>query len=192
MKTSERKIKKNIPFEALPAQLRQLADALDGRAGELSTEWADLPSPIAKLEVKGKAQGDEWTLKIKIKAEPIASLETLPAEVAAASHPTPSPAGQSDLDYKHLKKQMKVAFKEIGASLAAKKRPKQDALETFLSASDLMMTFTGVAYGEDHYPAYRKACQALRTAYEIENMAALKAAYETLAQLKKESHQACK
>ena len=192
MKNSERKIKKNISFGKLPAQLRHLADALDGRSDALPSEWRDLPNPIAKLEVKGKAQGDNWALKIKIKAESTSDPEPLPAENTTAAHVTAPPAGKNDLDYKQLKKKMKVAFKEIEASLAANKQPAQEALEAFLRASDLMMTFSGAAYGEVHYPAYRNACQALRAAYEIPDMAALKTAFATLAQLKKDCHRNCK
>jgi XXXCH domain-containing protein len=192
MKDSERKIRKNIPSRELPTQLRHLADALDGRTGELPSEWSDLPFPIAKLEVKGRAHGDNWALKIKIKAESASSPEPLPAENAKAVHTTPPPAAKNDLDYKQLKKKMKVAFKEIETSLAANKQPAQEALEAFLRASDLMMAFSGAAYGDAHYPAFRNACQTLRAAYEIPDMAALKAAYATLAQMKKDCHQACK
>lgn len=192
MKDSERRIKKNIPFEELPAQLRHLADALDGRSDELPSEWSGLPVPIAKLDVKGRAHGDNWALKIKVKAESASSPEPQPAQTAQAARATQTPVGWNDLDYKQLKKKMKVAFKEIEASLAARKQPAQEALEAFLSASELMMTFSGAAYGEAHYPVYRKACQALRAAYEIPDMAALKAAHAALAQLKKDCHQACK
>ena len=192
MKNSERKIKKNISFGKLPTQLRHLADALEGHTGELPSEWNDLPDPIAKLEVKGRAHGDNWALKIKIKAESASDPQPLPAENATAAHVTTQPAGKNNLDYKQLKKKMKVAFKEIEASLAANKQPAQEALEAFLRASDLMMGFSGAAYGEAHYPAYRNACQALRAAYEISDMAALKTAYDTLAQLKKDCHRNCK
>ena len=192
MKNSERKIKKNISSGELTTQLRHLADALDGRSDELPSEWSDLPFPIAKLEVKGRAHGENWALKIKIKAESTSDPEPLPAENATAAYVTAQPAGKNNLDYKQLKRKMKVAFKEIEASLAANKQPAQEALEAFLSASELMMTYAGPAYGEAHYPAYRRACQALRAAYEIPDMEALKAAYATLAQLKKDCHQACK
>ena len=113
-------------------------------------------------------------------------------ETAQAARAAPPPAGKNDLDYKQLKKKMKVAFKEIEASLAAHKQPDREALEAFLRASDLMMAFSGAAYGEAHYPAFRNACYALRAAYEIQDMAALKTAYATLAQIKKDCHQACK
>jgi XXXCH domain-containing protein len=192
MKDFERKIKMNIPFAEVPTHLRHLADAVEGQTGGLPSEWADLPDPIAKLEVKGRARGGTWDFKIKIKAEPIASPGSQQTAMPETAHATPSLASGRNIDYTQVKKRMKAAFKSIGESLAVQKLPEKALLEAFMTASNQMMTFTGAAYGEAHYPDFRKACRALRASYETPDLEAFKTAYAALAQLKKDCHKACK
>lgn len=192
MKEGERKIKKKIAFAEIPAQLRQLADAIEGRASDLSSEWLDLPESITKLEVKGKARDSAWKLKVKIKAEPIANYEAQQTVRPKNTTTIPSPAAGSDEGYKQIKKRMKTTFKSIGESLAAEKLPGEAIVEAFVAASHQMMTFTAAAYGEAHYPEFRKACLTLHTACESHNLEALKTAYATLIRLKKDCHNSFK
>lgn len=192
MKVSERKIKKHIPFADLPAQLRRLADALEGQTGKLPAEWQQLPCPIAKLKVTGESQGGEWKVKIKIKAEPAASPEALPAEVPHTAPAPLAPPAASSVDYKQLKKRMKASFRDIGKTLEGQKLPSQTVMEAFLADSDRMMAFSGEKYGASYYPAYRQACQALRAAFGASDLEAFQTVYTALARLKKDCHQAFK
>ena len=190
MKASERKIKQGMPFEEIPAYLRRLADALEKKVDNLPTELTDLPEPIGKLELKGKARPDSWDLKIKIKAEPLPELS--PGGTDAASASESAVDGKPQIKYKSLKKRMKTSFKDIGESLAAQKLPDPSVLEAFLTESDIMMAFPGKKYGEPDYPAYREACRQLADAYENRNYAAFKDVYARLEQLKKDCHKAYK
>lgn len=186
MKTSERKIKHEMPREAIPTYLRLLADALEKKTEDLPDEMSDLPEPIAKLELKGKLRGESWELKIKIKAEESFAAEQGAAPAAAASE-TARPA-TPQMGYKHLKKKMKSSFKDIGESLAAQKLPEPEVLNAFLAQSDLMMAFSADKYGASQYSTYRDACSSLARAYESKNWAAFKSAYANLDQLKKDCH----
>ncbi len=190
MKGSERKFKQDMTFEEIPACLRRLADALEKKDNNLPPELADLPEPIGKLELKGKAGDSGWTLKIKIKAD---SLAEPPTHRAGEVEPPPGEAPVKPTNkYKPLKKRMKSSFKEIGESLAAQKLPEPEILNGFLADSELMMAFAGKKYGEADYPAYRQACRQFAEAYEARDWAAFKDGYTRLEQLKKDCHKAYK
>ncbi len=190
MKASERKFKQDVPFEEIPACLRRLADALEKKDNNLPPELSDLPEPIGRLELKGKAAGGGWTLKIKIKADPPAE-PTAPE--AGADEPSSGPAPvKPPIKYKPLKKRMKSSFKEIGEALEQQKLPEPEILNGFLSDSERMMAFAGKKYGEPDYPAYREACRQLADAYEARNWTAFKDGYARLEQLKKDCHKAYK
>ena len=176
----------HIPFAELPRQLRRLADALEGQTDKLPAEWQQLPGPIAKLKFKGEAQGRAWKVKIKIKAASTTTAEALPTEASDTAPAPPQPPASRSVDYKQLKKSMKASFRDIGESLAGQKLPAQRDVEAFLADSDTMMAFPG------DYPAYRQACEALRAAFMASDLEALQTVYATLAQLKKDSHQAFK
>ncbi len=190
MKASERKIKQGMPFEDIPAYLRRLADALEKKVDNLPTELTDLPEPIGKLELKGKAREGSWDVKIKIKAEP--PPELAPDENDAIATVEDATEGKPQIKYKSLKKRMKASFKDIGDALEAQKLPEPVVLNAFLTESDIMMAFPGKKYGAPDYPAYRDACRQLADAYEDRNYAAFKDIYARLAQMKKDCHKAYK
>jgi XXXCH domain-containing protein len=190
MKPSERKIKQVLPLEALPAYLRQLADALDRRTDGLPAELQDLPDPMTKLEIKGKVRDGAWELKAKIKAEAAPAPEQAAGVVAETAE---APAAEKpQVKYKDLKKRMKSSFKDIAASLEAQRLPEPEILEAFLADSDRMTAFAGAKYGEPYYPAYREACRRLAAAYEAKSWEAFRSAYADLDQLKKDCHKAYK
>jgi XXXCH domain-containing protein len=190
MKASERKIKQEMPFENLPSYLRQLAHALEKQTDGLPAELADLPEPIVKLEVRGKARDNGWEIKIKIKAEPPENPE---AECSGAhGEENAAPAAQPEVNYKSLKKRLKSSFRDIGESLAAQKLPEPAIMNAFLSDSGLMMSFPGEKYGESCYSAYREACRRLAEAFEAKRWEAFKAACADIDQLKKDCHAAFK
>ncbi len=190
MKTSERKIKQGMPFEDIPAYLRLVADALEKKGDNLPTELADLPDPIDKLELKGKAREENWELKIKFKAERPSEVPQEPEDASPTTEIAAS--GKPRIKYKSNKKRMKTSFKDIGESLTAQKLPEPEVLNAFLAESDLMTAFPGEKFGEAHYPDYRQACRQLSEAYETRNWAAFKDCYERLNQLKKDCHKAYK
>ena len=184
MKTSEHKIKHRLLFEELPAYLRQLAVALENKSDNLPEELKNLPEPMAKFEIKGRARDEAWELKIKFKAE--STLEPVkPAEEAAAEAVAPTKA---KLKYKPLKNKMKSTFKKMGESLEALKLPEPEIVKAFLADSDRMLSFTGKKYGEAHYPAYREACRQLAKAYEAKSLMGFKSAYANLDQLMEDCH----
>jgi XXXCH domain-containing protein len=190
MKGSERKFKQDMPFEEIPACLRRLADALEKKDNHLPPEWSNLPEPIGKLELKGKAGDSGWTLKIKIKADPPA--EIIAPETGTDQAPSASASAKPQIKYKQLKKRMKSSFKQIRESLDAQKLPDPEVLNGFLTDSERMMAFAGQKYGEPDYPAYRQACRQLAEAYEAQNWTAFKNGYARLDQLKADCHKAYK
>ena len=190
MKASERKIKQEMPFETMPSYLRQLANALEKQTDGLPAELTDLPEPIVKLEVRGKARNNGWEIKIKIKAE--ASENSEPERSSAHGEEEAAPAVKPDVKYNALKKRMKSSFRDIGESLAAQKLPEPEIIDAFLSDSEVMTAFAGEKYGESYYPAYREACRRLAEAFEAKRWEAFKAAYADIDQLKKDCHAAFK
>lgn len=186
MKTSEHKIKHRLPFEELPAYLRQLAVALENKADNLPEELKNLPEPIAKFEIKGRAREDAWELKIKIRAETAPELESVKsADDVAAETTAPT---RAKVKYKQLKKKMKSDFKTMGESLEALKLPEPEIMRAFLAESDRMLSFTGKKYGESHYPTYREACRQLAKAYEARSVVGFNSAYDHLNQLMQDCH----
>lgn len=192
MKASEKKIKQAMPFEDVPAYLRLLADAVEKNSDNLPAELADLPEPIAKLEMKGKVRNGTWELKIKIKAETAPSPELPLANDLETRPASESPRTKPGIKYKSLKKRMKSSFKNIAEALKAQKLPESDIMDTFLADSELMTTFAGAKYGEAHYQDYRDACRRLADAYATKNWEAFKAGYAALDQLKKDCHSSYK
>jgi len=186
LKAWERKIKQRMPFDHLPAYLRQLADALEKQTDGLPAELRGLPAPIAKLDVQGKARENGWEMKIKIKAESTEDSEAGKGRAHAEREAAPSP--QTDVSYKSLKKRMKSSFRSIGASLAAQKLPEPDLIDAFLSDSERMLAFSGEKYGEPCFPAYRDACRRLAEAFEARRREAFQAAYTDIGRLKKACH----
>jgi XXXCH domain-containing protein len=184
MKTSEHKIKHQLPFAELPAYLRQLAGALENETDNIPEELKNLPEPMAKFEIKGRARNALWELKIKIKAEP-APEPAEPTDEAAAETAAPAKAKGK---YKPLKKKMKSTFKNMGESLEVQKLPEPELMSAFLADSDRMLSFKGKKYGETHYPAYREACRLLAKAYEAKSLMGCISAYDSLNQLMKDCH----
>ena len=187
MSLPEWKIKRMVPLSQVPAFLRSIADALEGRANDQWPRLTDLPMPITKLEIKGKAGRETWKIKVRVETE--ARVETPPVSMTAESS---SAAGRPASDYKRVKKQLKTAFDGIREAITAHHQPTPEVVMTFRTSAEKMMTFTGTAYGEPHYAVFRKACQRLVEAYEAGNWEMLRASYFALVQLKRDCHKAYK
>lgn len=192
MKATERKIKQSVPFEALGDYLRHLADAVENKTERLPSELIDLPEPIGKMEMKGKARDGHWELKIKIKARPAADPDRPMSAGRRATVESAGPLRYPKIDYKTLKKRMQESFKDIGKRLAAQQLPEVQVLREFLADSERMVTFSGEKYGGSYYPAYREACRRLSEAHASGNLNDFKAAYAALDQMKKDCHKAYK
>jgi XXXCH domain-containing protein len=187
MSQTEWKIKRKIPLSQVPAFLRSIADALEGRANDQWRRLTDLPVPITKLEIKGKAESETWKLKVKVETE--ARAVTPPVSMKVES---PSTAGPSKSDYKRVKRQLKTAFDGIREAINAHRQPTPEVMRTFRTKTEEMMTFAGAAYGEPHYAVFKKACQQLVEAYEAGDWKALRTNFSALTQLKRDCHKAYK
>jgi len=190
MKTSERKIKRKMPFENMPSYLRQLADSLEKRTRGLPAEFTDLPEPITELKIKGRARSNSWAIKIHIKAE--SPIDRKKERAGGHEEKKAATPNQPNVPFKLLKNRMKSSFKEIGESLSARKLPEPDVIHAFLSDSEWMTAFPGGKYGEQSYPAYLGACRRLAAAFEAKSLEALISAYAELDQLKKDCHRQLK
>lgn len=187
MKPSERKIKRTMTFEEVPAFLRRLADAMENKTDHLPEEWCDLPEPLAKLAVKGKPRGDGWEMKVRLKAEGPPAAPAADAPGTAGEQVT-APGTEPGIKYKDLKKRMKSSFKAIAEAIENQRLPDADTLKTFLADSEHMTAFPGSKYGEEYYPAYREACRKLARACEARDLEAVRQGYALLDQLKKDCH----
>jgi XXXCH domain-containing protein len=187
MSMSEWKIKRLIPQSQVPAFLRSIADALEGRPNDRWPRLKDLPLPITKLEIKGKVEVDTWKLKVSVRTIVQA---TKSAEVAMDEPPSATEPPKSD--YKHLKKQLNTAYTAIRESIATRQKPQPEVMRAFMTKAQDMLTFTGTSYGEPHYALFRKACLKLVEAYEAENWEALRSSFALIAQLKKDCHKTYK
>jgi XXXCH domain-containing protein len=188
MKAVQKKIKRGMPIEDLPAYLRHLADALALKSANLPDELADLPEPLAKLELKAKSKNGAWEVRIKAKAEALVSPAQTVAEKDGAQDGAEPSAPKPAIKYKNLKKRMKNDFRDMEAALADQRLPEQKLVSAFLADADLMMSFSGSKYGEEHYTAFRDACRQLSEANAAQNWGAFKSGFALLDQLQHQCH----
>lgn len=119
MPAADRKFKQTVPSGKVPAFLRSLADAFEGRTKNLAPLVGDLSLPLTKLEIKAKAGAGFWEFKVKIRTaaadapKPVGAAESIPA------------AGSPAADYRQVKKQLKIAFDAIRRSIAARRFPEE-------------------------------------------------------------------
>lgn len=95
-------------------------------------------------------------------------------------------AGTSLPKYKSLKKHMKQTFKSIGQALSAGQLPPVLEARSFIADSRLMVEYQGK--GDGFYDAYRDGSLAFEAALAAEDLDGLRAAYDALAQIKRECH----
>lgn len=187
MPASEKKFKRTLPRREAAACLRAMADVLEGKCDHLPQMPADIPLPVTKLEIKGKARGSGWVFKAKLTSDELSEGGTLRRAEQGDSPPTLSASGPP-ADYKSLKRSVKTSFNAIGNAIKNQTRPAPGVMSAFLAEAEEMLTFTGNAYGEPHYASFRQACRELGEAYEADNWEALRSRYAALVQMKKDCH----
>ena len=177
----EFKFEQDMTPQELKELLLRLADGLSdsGSGPESGAELAGLPlGSVSKLKlgIKRTAQGFECKVKAKVagSAEELAGLE-LPAD--AAGKPK----------YKSLKKRMKSTFKAVTLALLAGEMPSETLVAGFVEDSRLMVTYPG--YGDEFYPAYLEAVEALDAAFQAKDLEGLRKAALELSRLKSECHE---
>lgn len=80
MPVADRKFKQTVPAEQVPAFLRSLADAFEGRTENPPPLVGDLSAPLSRLEIKAKAGAGIWEFK---------EIATRPINKACARWPKP-------------------------------------------------------------------------------------------------------
>ena len=88
--------------------------------------------------------------------------------------------------YGSLKKRMKTYFKAIGQAGTAGAMPADELISTFLADSRSMVSYPGK--GDEFYPAYMDACEALQQAFDQKDPTALHDACRALARCMAECH----
>jgi XXXCH domain-containing protein len=187
MSASEKKFKRTLPRREATAFLRAMADVLEGKCDHLPHMLADIPLPVTKLEIKGKARENGWVFKAKLKSEAPFEGGTVRRSGQQDSPSTLSASGLP-AGYKSLKRSVKTSFNAIGNAIKNQTRPAPGVMSAFLAGAEEMLTFRGNAYGEPHYASFRQACRELGEAYEADNWEALRSRYAALVQMKKDCH----
>ena len=95
-------------------------------------------------------------------------------------------AGSDFPRYTSLKKHMKQTFKSIGQAVSAGQLPPPLEARSFIADSRLMVEYQGK--GDGYYEAYRNLTDNFEAALNEGNLDRLRAAYQALAQIKRECH----
>ncbi|MFO7816567.1 MAG: GAK system XXXCH domain-containing protein [Thermodesulfobacteriota bacterium] len=149
------------------AFLRLLADSLEKDEEKLPDYQLPLKG-FNKMKLSIKKKGTGYKLKLKI---------NLPGEEE-----------DNEEDYSSLKKRMKIYFREMKKALDRNSLPSSEIISIFLEDSRKMIQHTGEDMGEEFYPAYSDACEALEQAYAKKDMPGITAAYNALEEQKKICH----
>lgn len=156
---SRNKIERYMSREELPAFLRELADALEGKAAD----GMECPEDFSKMKLTAKERYGKMEVNLKTAPgdmEVCLGSEDTPLEPAATKDEKPS--------YKTLKKRMKGSFKMIFRMIHDDTIPPKEAVDEFLADSKLMVDYPG--YGDEYYDEYAEVCDAFAAAYEAEDM----------------------
>lgn len=168
------KIEKYLEENEVPAFLRELADAIEHGGSE---EYA-CTDDFKKFKIEGRNEYGKVVVRAKFKS---ASECGPPPELLAEVGGEPSRPS-----YTNLKKRMKSSFRMITGMVHQNLLPPQEAMDSFLSDSALMVTFSG--YGDEYYDEYTRTCDELKAAHDAEDMDGLKTAAIELAKQKGRCH----
>lgn len=91
-----------------------------------------------------------------------------------------------DDKYRPLKKMMKESSKDITRSLTDKKLPPAMVMDDFIALVKVMISYPG--YGDERYPSFMAACEALHRSFKDKDLAAFKECFAVVVSLKKECH----
>ncbi|MCF8033172.1 MAG: GAK system XXXCH domain-containing protein [Desulfarculaceae bacterium] len=195
---NKKKAKHAFSREEAVEYLRRLADQLEDGSIQVSNEEMEFEGLI-KVKEELKTKKGKTSVKVQFKVstqevpheeEPGADAQPELAIDQAAPEQTEdnAEADEQPSSYKKLKKLMGKRFKEIGKALEEGGQVSQADLAAFCDNCLQMVTFTGSKLGEDLYPQFEAAAQALRAAGESGDPAAIKEAYDLLDGQKKACH----
>jgi XXXCH domain-containing protein len=184
MKMPKRKLKKKVKATELGSYMRSVADAIEGQSDNNHEELTGLFDDFSKASIELKRKSIKATIEIKVKTE----LEPMVKTQKEAPDPSyaPSPSQNNKLKYKDLKKRMKKSFKAINEFVSGSRLPERSDLESFLNDSELMVSYPG--NGDEHYPAFRKACQSLNNAFIRLDFASFKQQFEEIKTFYRDCH----
>lgn len=167
------KIQKYVDKKGTASFLRELADALEnGGTGELACV-----DDFQKIKIAIKNEFGQISVKAKIRLE----------GECKAPEDSGDDSGESDKPkYKHLKKRMKSSFRLLLKMIHDGQTPPEEAVESFLSDSALMVTYPG--YGDEYYESYAKACEAFGAAYRSGDLGRMNEAIDALVHEKSRCH----
>ncbi|MFH1061216.1 MAG: GAK system XXXCH domain-containing protein [Pseudomonadota bacterium] len=179
------------PAEAAE-MLRRLAQQFEAGSVEIGPVTVELDQSL-EFKQSVKTKPDKVSFKLKLKYEKI----LMPAGLAPEGHP--ALAGDVDDEeeiegeevlgrpkYKSLKKHMSSSFKALKANLGRGELPEMAVVQSFVRDCHLMCTFPGK--GDDYYPAFMAAADALLAAVEAGDLAAIQQAMASLDAQKKSCH----
>jgi XXXCH domain-containing protein len=199
MKTPKQKIEKKIELAQLGAFFREIADAIEGREAGSHQELKKLFNNYRKVSIEVKRKSKKASLRIKVEAEveptnrSKKTAEGDGAEIGDQGEQTSSELKVEKSkkktkkgDFKRLKKNMKASFKAIREQVSASRLPERSDLDQFIRDSEQMLFFPG--YGDEYYPAYQRACQALKDAADRLDFATFKHQLEEIKKLMQDCH----
>lgn len=147
---------KHMDAADLPAYFRALADALEkGGEGEFACVEA-----FRKFKISGKNVYGKVSLRARFKTDAECRADEALLDGTDGAQPKP--------DYTTLKKRMRSSFKTLIRMIHDGESPPEQAVESFLDDSALMVTYPG--YGDEFYDEYTEACNAFRAAWEADDM----------------------
>ncbi|QJB57446.1 GAK system XXXCH domain-containing protein [Pseudodesulfovibrio sp. zrk46] len=168
------KINKFTEISDIAAFLRDFADAIEnGGANEFACV-----DDFKKIKIVVKKEFGQIQLKAKVRTNETC-VEPSITEDAQSSAPVKP-------DYKILKKQMRSSFKVLVKMIHDNQLPPKEAVDSFLKDSALMVTYPG--YGDEYYESYSLTCEALKKAFEANDMDALHKAVDALIHEKSRCH----
>lgn len=167
------KLYMDIDKDELPKFFRDLADALE-KGG---TDEFDCLDDFKKLKVRAEAAYGQVRLKMKIKTE---------QECRSNFDEEREPGAPEKPAYKQLKKRMKISFRMLVKMIHDGQIPPQEAVDSFLEDSALMITYPG--YGDEFYSRYAEVCDAFRQAYESGDLERMHEAVDALVHEKGHCH----
>ncbi len=184
---------KEVKHQFSPGQaaeyLRGLADALD--RGRLELGYEDLtPGEVVKVKQALKAKGDQRELKLKLKlscsvsaavpAEPPAALaaeDELDADLPSWEPPTP---------YKRLKRHMAGEYKALRKALRSGETPEAVSVAALVADGRLLVTYPDK--GQENYPAFSRALDALEAAAAAGDQQAMAQALSEMGDVRRQCH----
>lgn len=162
--------------------LRRIADVIDGRCPSCLTGYGIALEEIDRLKIGlRQGEGGELELKIKVRDRRQGAADIGTAVVREAADEATLHA------YRQLKRRMKGTFATLSREIAEGGTVAGATLASFLADSREMVGFAG--FGDEFYPGYLEACEALAAACRGGDAEAMRRGLEELVARKRSCHQ---